>query len=44
MVFAFNEIYDIKLKNNKIPDMRTAAFVSGINKIAASYLSMGIWP
>jgi glutamate dehydrogenase (NAD(P)+) len=44
MVFAFNEIYDIKMKNPNIPDLRTAAFVSGINKIAASYLSMGIWP
>lgn len=44
MVIAFNEIYEIKLSDRNIPDMRTAAFISSINKIAASYLSMGIWP
>jgi glutamate dehydrogenase (NAD(P)+) len=44
MVFAFHEIYNIKQQNSQIPDLRTAAFISGINKIAASYLSMGIWP
>jgi glutamate dehydrogenase (NAD(P)+) len=44
MVFAFHEIYEIKQQNSQIPDLRTAAFISGINKIAASYLSMGIWP
>jgi glutamate dehydrogenase (NAD(P)+) len=44
MVFAFHEILEIKNQNAQIPDLRTAAFISGINKIAASYLSMGIWP
>jgi glutamate dehydrogenase (NAD(P)+) len=44
MVFAFHEINEIKKKNPAIPDLRTAAFVSGINKIAASYELMGIWP
>lgn len=44
MVFAFHEILEIKNQNSAIPDLRTAAFISGINKIAASYLSMGIWP
>jgi glutamate dehydrogenase (NAD(P)+) len=44
MVFAFHEINEIKQNNKDIPDMRTAAFISGINKIATSYLTMGIWP
>jgi glutamate dehydrogenase (NAD(P)+) len=43
MVFAFNEINEIKRSKN-IPDLRTAAFVSGIQKIAVSYELMGIWP
>ena len=44
MVYAFHEIADIKLGNNQIPDLRTAAFISGINKIAASYTIMGLFP
>jgi glutamate dehydrogenase (NAD(P)+) len=44
MVYAFNEIADIIKKNPEIPDLRTAAFVSGINKIASSYLTMGLFP
>jgi len=43
MVFAFHEINEIKHRLN-IPDLRTAAFVSGIQKIAVSYELMGIWP
>jgi len=43
MVSAFHEINEIKLSKN-IPDLRTAAFVSGIQKIAVSYELMGIWP
>ena len=44
MAFAFQEISQIKKGNKEIPDLRTAAFISGINKIAASYLTMGVWP
>jgi glutamate dehydrogenase (NAD(P)+) len=44
MIFALHEILEIKRSNNKIPDLRTAAFISGINKIAASYLTLGVWP
>jgi glutamate dehydrogenase (NAD(P)+) len=44
MVSAFHEITDIKLRNSAIPDLRTAAFISGINKIATSYQTMGVWP
>jgi len=43
MVFAFHEINEIKRSKN-IADLRTAAFVSGIQKIAVSYELMGIWP
>ncbi len=44
MIAAFNEIREIRNSNPKIKDLRTAAFVSGINKLAASYGALGIWP
>jgi glutamate dehydrogenase (NAD(P)+) len=44
MIFAYNEIREIKKQNSKIEDLRTAAFVSGINKLGVSYQSLGIFP
>jgi len=44
MIAAFNEIRNIRNGNAKINDLRTAAFVSGINKLAASYGTLGVWP
>jgi glutamate dehydrogenase (NAD(P)+) len=42
MAFAYDEIRVIR--EEKGIDMRTAAFVSAINKIAKSYADMGIFP
>jgi glutamate dehydrogenase (NAD(P)+) len=44
MITAFNEIADIQRRQRKIEDMRTAAYVSAIGKIATSYQSLGIFP
>ncbi len=44
MIQAYNEIRDTWKKNKKIPDLRTAAFVVAINKIANSYIALGIFP
>lgn len=44
MVRSYHEIRNIKLSNNKINDLRTAAFVGAIEKVAISYMNMGIWP
>jgi glutamate dehydrogenase (NAD(P)+) len=44
MISAFNEIRNIRNTDNRITDLRTAAFVSGINKLAASYSALGVWP
>jgi len=44
MIRAYHEIRDVKMDNSKIEDLRTAALVSSINKVAAAYLNMGIWP
>jgi glutamate dehydrogenase (NAD(P)+) len=44
MITATREIMDIWHNNPDIPDMRTAAYVSAINKVATSYVELGIFP
>ncbi|MBK1440915.1 Glu/Leu/Phe/Val dehydrogenase [Parapedobacter sp. ISTM3] len=44
MIRAYHEIRAIKNSNNAIDTLRTAAFVGAIDKIAASYQNLGIWP
>lgn len=44
MIRSYNEIREIKMRNPKIDSLRTAAFVSSIDKVAVSYMNMGIWP
>lgn len=43
MINAYHEIRDI-MDNKKIADMRTAAFLTAIEKIGVSYESLGIFP
>ena len=44
MIRSYHEIRDIQMANPKIDGLRTAAFVSSIDKVAISYMNMGIWP
>jgi glutamate dehydrogenase (NAD(P)+) len=44
MATAFRQIRGVHVANPKIPDLRTAAFVSAIEKIALSYMELGIFP
>ncbi len=44
MISATREIMAIWLANPAIPDMRTAAYVNAINKVATSYGELGIFP
>jgi glutamate dehydrogenase (NAD(P)+) len=44
MISATREIMTIWKSNPAIPDMRTAAYVSAINKVANSYNELGIFP
>jgi glutamate dehydrogenase (NAD(P)+) len=44
MITATREIMDIWKSNPDIPDMRTAAYVCAINKVATSYAELGIFP
>jgi glutamate dehydrogenase (NAD(P)+) len=44
MIGATREIIQVWKDNPDIPDMRTAAYVSAINKVANSYNELGIFP
>lgn len=44
MIFAFNEIRDIKKRDPRVPDLRMASLISGINKIVTSYEALGVFP
>jgi glutamate dehydrogenase (NAD(P)+) len=44
MVRSYHEIREIKMSNKKIGSLRTAAFIGAVDKIAVSYMNMGIWP
>ncbi|HEY0679206.1 MAG TPA: Glu/Leu/Phe/Val dehydrogenase, partial [Chitinophagaceae bacterium] len=44
MIEATAEIMSIWHSNPEIPDMRTAAYVSAINKVATAYAELGIFP
>ncbi len=44
MIRSYHEIRSVKKSNPKIDSLRTAAFVSSIDKIAVSYMNLGVWP
>ncbi len=44
MITATQEIMAVWNSNPLIPDMRTAAYVSAIDKVATSYMELGIFP
>ena len=44
MITAVNEVMECWKQNPAIPDMRTAAYVVAINKVATSYAELGIFP
>jgi glutamate dehydrogenase (NAD(P)+) len=44
MITALDEILEIRNRHRKVEDLRTAAYVSAIQKIATSYLELGVFP
>ncbi len=44
MITAYHEIMHIWRSRENVKDMRTAAFISAIDKIAQAYFQMGIFP
>ena len=44
MINAFMQINEIKKRKRSVKDLRTAAFVSAIEKMGSDYMTMGIFP
>ncbi len=44
MVTAYAQIREVYKRKKKVEDLRTAAFVSAINKVASDYMTLGIFP
>lgn len=44
MIVAYNEIRDILKRDSRVGTLRTAAFLSAINKVALSYGELGVFP
>ena len=44
MIVAYQQIREILKRKRNVDDLRTAAFINAINKIASDYTAFGIWP
>lgn len=44
MVSSYRHIRELKKKRKKVTDLRTAAFIGAINKVASDYITMGVFP
>jgi glutamate dehydrogenase (NAD(P)+) len=44
MITAFQGLLDTKRTHAGVPDLRIAAFVNAIHKVARSYMELGIFP
>ena len=44
MITAYDNIRNRMVNTKGINDLRTAAFVEAIDKVAVSYQNLGIWP
>lgn len=44
MITAYNEIRDVQKRKKNVHDLRTAAFISALQKVSGDYLALGIFP
>ena len=44
MIMAYQGIRSIKKRRKKVTDLRTAAFISALNKISSDYITLGVFP
>lgn len=44
MINAYNSLFEVYSQRKKVKDLRTASFVVAIDKIAQSYMELGIFP
>jgi glutamate dehydrogenase (NAD(P)+) len=44
MITAYQEIRETYKRKRKVVDLRTAAFITAIDKVASDYLTLGVFP
>ncbi len=44
MISAYHQIREIKMRNPNVDNLRTAAFINAIDKVASCYMELGIFP
>ncbi len=44
MIGAYHQIRDIWKRDTRVPDLRTAAFLNAVNKVANAYIELGVFP
>ena len=44
MITAYNGLRETRTQHPEVPDLRTAAFLTAIHKVARSYMDLGIFP
>ena len=44
MISAFQDLLETKRAHAGVPDLRIAAFLTAIHKVARSYMELGIFP
>lgn len=44
MVTAYHQIREVMMRKPKVTDLRSAAFVNALGKVASDYMNMGIFP
>jgi glutamate dehydrogenase (NAD(P)+) len=44
MIGAYHQIRETWKTDRRVPDLRTAAFLSAVRKVATSYLELGVFP
>jgi glutamate dehydrogenase (NAD(P)+) len=44
MIVAYSQIREVMKRKRKVNDLRTAAFISSLDKIASDYMALGVFP
>ena len=44
MIAAYDQLRETRRRDPKMPDLRTAAFLTAIDKVARLYIELGIFP
>jgi glutamate dehydrogenase (NAD(P)+) len=44
MISAYHQIRELMKRENRLQDLRTAAFLNAVQKVATTYLELGIFP